>query len=71
LGAGENLLTITDIAGNIEMLTGYKSLKRFRSVSGEKTLAFLILPTDNNTHSFPMVQEESIVDFDGEEYRIK
>lgn len=53
------------------MLTGYKSLKRFRSVSGEKTLAFLILPTEQNQHSFPMVQEESIVEFNGENYRIK
>jgi phage minor structural protein len=53
------------------MLTGYKGLKRFRSVSGEKTLAFLILPTEQNAHSFDMVQEESIVEFDGDTYRIK
>jgi phage minor structural protein len=65
------LLTVTDIYGNTEMLTGYKGLKRFRSVSGEKTLAFLILPTDQNAHSFDMVQEESIVEFDGDTYRIK
>lgn len=53
------------------MITGFKLLKRFRSVSGEKTLAFLILPTEQNAHSFDMVQEESVVEFDGDTYRIK
>ncbi|MEH7249174.1 phage tail protein [Neobacillus niacini] len=65
------MLIITDIAGNTEALTGYKGLKRYRNVSGEKTLAFLLLPTEQNQHSFHMVQEESIVEFKGEEYRIK
>jgi phage minor structural protein len=68
---GENLLIITDINGNTEALSGYKGLKRYRNVSGEKTLAFLILPTEQNTHAFPMVSEESLVEFDGEPYRIK
>jgi phage minor structural protein len=65
------LLIITDISGNTEALSGYKGLKRYRNVSGEKTLAFLILPTEQNTHAFPMVSEESLVEFDGEPYRIK
>ncbi|OLS39149.1 phage tail protein [Bacillus sp. MRMR6] len=65
------MLIITDISGNTEALTGYKGLKRFRNVSGEKTLAFLLQPTEQNAHSFNLVQEESIVEFKGEEYRIK
>jgi phage minor structural protein len=65
------LLIITDISGNTEALAGFKGLKRYRNVSGEKTLAFLLLPTDQNKHSFNMVQEESILDFDGDTYRIK
>jgi phage minor structural protein len=65
------LLIITDINGDTEALSGYKGLKRYRNVSGEKTLAFLILPTEQNTHAFPMVSEESLVEFDGEPYRIK
>jgi phage minor structural protein len=68
---GENVLTITDIYGNTEGLTGYKNLRRYRNVSGEKSLAFFVLPTQQNAHSFEMVAEESIVDFDGEPYRIK
>jgi phage minor structural protein len=65
------LLIITDIAGNTEALAGFKGLKRYRNVSGEKTLAFLLLPTEQNNHSFHMVQEESILEFDGDTYRIK
>lgn len=65
------MLIITDISGATEALTGYTALKRHRNVSGEKTLAFLVLPTSQNAHSFPMVQEESIVEFDGEPFRIK
>ncbi|WP_419955947.1 phage tail protein [Neobacillus niacini] len=65
------MLVITDIAGNTEMLTGYKPLKRYRSVSGEKTLSFLIMPTEQNQHSIEMVQEESVLEFKGDTYRIK
>lgn len=68
---GENLLTITDIHNNTEGLTGYKGLKRYRNVNGERTLSFIVLPTEQNAHSFHMVQEESIVEFDGDTYRIK
>jgi phage minor structural protein len=65
------LLTITDIGGNTEALTGYRGLRRKRNVNGEKTLAFLVMPTPQNAHSYPMVSEESIVEFGGEPYRIK
>jgi phage minor structural protein len=68
---GDTLLTITDLAGNTEALTGYKGLKRYRNVSGEKTLAFFVVPTPQNAHSYPVVSEESVVEFDGEPYRIK
>jgi hypothetical protein len=71
LKGGVNLLTITDIFGNEEALSGYKGLKCYRNVSGEKTLAFLILPTPQNAHSFNMVQEESILEFKNDTYRIK
>lgn len=65
------LLIVTDTNGNTEGLTGYKLLKRYRNVPGEKTLSFIVAPTPDNAHSFHMVQEESLVEFDGETYRIK
>ncbi|MCU5706153.1 phage tail protein [Bacillus wiedmannii] len=64
-------LTITDLQGNTEILTGFKSFKRNRRVNGEKIISFLILPTKGNHHSFPMVQEEHKVEFKDETYVIK
>ncbi|PRT35507.1 phage tail protein [Bacillus wiedmannii] len=64
-------LTITDLQGNTEILTGFKSFKCTRRVNGEKIISFLILPTEGNQHSFPMVQEEHKVEFKNETYVIK
>ncbi|AXO92848.1 phage tail protein [Bacillus cereus] len=64
-------LTITDLQGNTEILTGFKSFKCTRRVNGEKIINFLILPTEGNQHSFPMVQEEHKVEFKNETYVIK
>ncbi|MFB6649228.1 phage tail protein [Bacillus toyonensis] len=66
-----NLITITDVLGNTEILTGLKSFNRVRKVNGEKVISFLIIPTEENKHAFPLVQEESKVEFDGETYVIK
>lgn len=65
------VVTITDIFGNEEILTGFRSLKRTRRVNGEKTLSFTVLPTEENELSFPMVTEESSITLDGEKYVIK
>ncbi|MGH1270518.1 phage tail spike protein [Bacillus pretiosus] len=64
-------LTITDLQGDTEILTGFKSFKLNRRVNGEKIISFLILPTEGNQHSFPMVQEEHKVEFKDETYVIK
>ncbi|PHD69303.1 hypothetical protein COF61_00830 [Bacillus toyonensis] len=66
-----NLITITDVLGNTEILTGFKTFNRVRKVNGEKVVSFLIVPTEENKHAFPLVQEESKVEFDGETYVIK
>jgi phage minor structural protein len=71
LRRGENLLTIRDLLGNEEILTDYKELTLNRKVNGEKSISLTILPTVHNAHSFPLVEEESILEFDGEEYVIK
>ncbi|KAA0742013.1 hypothetical protein DN389_27550 [Bacillus sp. AY3-1] len=64
-------LTITDLQGNTEILTGFKNFKLVRRVNGEKIIRFLILPTKGNQHSFPMVQEEHKIEFKNETYVIK
>ncbi|MCU5514435.1 phage tail protein [Bacillus wiedmannii] len=64
-------LTITDLQGNTEILTGFKGFKRKRRVNGEKIITFSIFPTTLNSDSFLLVQEESKVEFKGETYIIK
>ena len=61
----------THIDGRSELLTDYKSLQRKRRVNGEYSLSFLLLETERNEHSFPLTVEESLIDYDGQQYRIK
>jgi phage minor structural protein len=65
------LLTIKDLQGNEEPLVGFKSLGRNRRINGERVLRFLLFPMPENEYSFNMAQEESLLEFDGDEYRIK
>ncbi len=53
------------------MLTDYKIIQRKRVVNGEFTLSFFVFQTERNKHSFPLVEEESVVEYDGQEFRIK
>ncbi|MDC3412512.1 phage tail protein [Terrihalobacillus insolitus] len=64
------MIPITDVNGNSELLTNTK-IKRKRKVNGEKTLSFFVVPDESNKHSFPLVDSESIIEFNNEEYVIK
>lgn len=64
-------MIITNISGQTELLTDFDNLVRKRRVNGERSLSFIVFETDRNAHSFPLVQEESIVEYDGDKYRIK
>lgn len=64
-------MIITNLTGETELLTDYTSLKRTRKVNGDYSLSFVILKTEKNAHSYPLVEEESIVEYDGQQYRIK
>ncbi|PEP81716.1 hypothetical protein CN585_31265, partial [Bacillus toyonensis] len=66
-----DVVTISDLAGNTEVLTGFLNISRVRRVNGEKGISFILYPTEENTHSFPLVQEENKIEFDGEVYVIK
>lgn len=67
---GDNLI-ITSLDGQSELLTDYQIRERKKVVNGEYSLPFIVFKTDRNSHSFDMVQEESIVEYDGQKYRIK
>ncbi|MFD1203749.1 phage tail protein [Sporosarcina contaminans] len=64
-------MIVTHIDGRSELLTDYKSLQRKRKVNGEYSLSFLLFKTDRNAHSYPLAVEESLIEYDGQEYRIK
>ncbi|MED2978186.1 phage tail protein [Bacillus swezeyi] len=63
------MLPITDLSGNTEPVPILKNFTRTRKVNGEKTLTFYVLPT--HEQAWGMVETQSIVEFDGEEYVIK
>jgi hypothetical protein len=65
------LLPVTDLNGNTEHLTNIRGLKRTRKVNGDRTVGFFVVPDKTNAHSFPLVEAESSVEFDGEDYVIK
>jgi phage minor structural protein len=64
-------LLITNLSGQTEYLTDYQIKERKRVVNGDYSLPFVVFKTDKNKHSFDLVQEESIVEYDGQKYRIK
>lgn len=64
-------MIVTHIDGRSELLTDYKSLQRKRRVNGEYSLSFLLFKTDRNEHSYPLTAEESLIEYDGQQYRIK
>jgi phage minor structural protein len=65
------MLIVKNLTGESEALTDYKDLTRKRRVNGGCSLSFLLLKTPRNEHAFDLVQEESIIEYDGHEYRIK
>jgi phage minor structural protein len=65
------LLVITDVFGNSEALTDFQGVEVIEEVNGDYSLSFTCFLTEKNKHSFPLVQEESIVELEGLEFRIK
>jgi phage minor structural protein len=65
------MLIVTNLSGQTEALTDYKSLERKRRVNGERSLSFLVPKTPRNEHAFDLIQDESIIEYDGDKYRIK
>jgi phage minor structural protein len=64
-------LIVTALGGEPERLTDYQNLIRKRAVNGDRTLSFWVPETERNAHAFPLVAEETVIDYDGEKYVIK
>jgi len=64
-------MIVTDLQGNTEMVTDYKNLERKQRVNGNRSLSFILYETDNNQHSYDLVDYESVIEYDNVNYRVK
>ncbi|QHZ45917.1 phage tail protein [Bacillus sp. NSP9.1] len=64
-------MKITNITGSSEVLSGYTNLAIKRTVNGDISLSFLLPKTEQNAHAFDLVEEESVLTYNGIDYRIK
>lgn len=65
------MISIKDLQGNVEPILDYKDLEIIEEVNEDFSLTMTVLNTDNNSHSFPLIKEESIIEYEGHEFRIK
>jgi phage minor structural protein len=65
------MLVVTNLQGQTEPLPDINGVEDMEQVNGEYSLSFVCFNTKNNEHAYPLVQEESIVELDGHEFRIK
>lgn len=66
------MLIVTDVHKQIEPMVDYKSLEVYEEVNGEFNISFTSLFTEINKYSYPLLQEESIIETeDGHEFRVK
>lgn len=65
------MLVVTNLQGQTESLPDINGVEVVGQVNGEYSLSFVCFNTENNRYAYPLVQEESIVELDGQEFRIK
>jgi phage minor structural protein len=65
------MLVVTSLQGQTESLLDINGVEVVEQVNGEYSLSFVCFNTENNRYAYPLVQEESIVELDGHEFRIK
>lgn len=71
LKGGVYMLVVTDLTGKSEILTDITGAEITEEVNGGFSFSFSCLETERNSHSYPLLQEESIVELEGHEYRVK
>ncbi len=65
------LLVVKNLAGQTELLTDIKGAEINEEVNGDFSITFTSFFTDKNAHSYPLLEEESTVELDGHEFRVK
>lgn len=65
------MLIITNLKGQSEPVADYKSLEVNEEVNGDFSLSCTFINSINNQHAWELIAEESIIEYEGHEYRIK
>jgi phage minor structural protein len=65
------LLIVKDLLGNEEALPDVKGVEVNEEVNGDFSISFTSFLTERNRYGYPLVQEESIIELEGQEFRIK
>lgn len=65
------MLSVTNLKGLSEPIPDYKSLEQSEEINGDFSLSVTIPNTKSNEHALPLIKEESIVSYNGHDFRIK
>ncbi len=65
------MLIVTDLSGKTEALTNIKNAEVNEEINGDFSLSFTTILSEKNAHSYPLLQNESIVELDGHGFRVK
>lgn len=64
-------LIVTSLNGTTEMIAQHKNLEIRKKLNGENSLFFSLSNTKENEHAFQLVEHESVIECDGQRYRVK
>lgn len=65
------MLIVTSLAGEKEALTDLQGAEVNEEVNGDFSLRFTTFASERNSHSYDLLQEESVIELDGHEFRVK
>ncbi|ALY08049.1 hypothetical protein EauS123_00050 [Exiguobacterium phage vB_EauS-123] len=65
------MIIITDVLGRSEPLVTLSGLTQDKKLSGDWTLSFSVLSDQADAEAFDLIQEQSIIEFEGQEFVIK
>ncbi|WP_366160541.1 phage tail protein [Bacillus infantis] len=65
------MLIIKDLQGKTEALPDVQGVEVNEEVNGDFSISFTSFSTERNAHSYPLLQNESIVELDGQDFKNK
>ncbi|MFP7447163.1 hypothetical protein SFC50_26060, partial [Bacillus infantis] len=65
------MLIIKDLQGKTEALPDVQGVEVNEEVNGDFSISFTSFYTERNAHSYPLLQNESIVELEGQDFKNK